>query len=119
MHMASPIGPETKGHAGGLYRNDPQWPKLPQCFLQSGTVFSAFAELTEYIHTPNSARASLVTETVKNFPAKRETLGSVLGLRRSPGEGKGNSLWYSCLENLWTEEPGGLQSRGLLRVGHD
>lgn len=48
MHMASPIGPETKEYAGGLYRNDPQWPKLPQCFLQSGTVFSVFAELTEY-----------------------------------------------------------------------
>ena len=26
---------------------------------------------------------------------------------------------YSCLENPWTEEPGRLQSMGLLRVGHD
>ena len=25
--------------------------------------------------------------------------GSIPGLRRSPGEGHGNSLWYSCLEN--------------------
>ena len=25
--------------------------------------------------------------------------GSILGLGRSPGEGKGNSLQYSCLEN--------------------
>ena len=28
-------------------------------------------------------------------------------------------LQYSCLENPWTEEPGGLQSMGSLRVGHD
>ena len=25
----------------------------------------------------------------------------------------------TCLEKLWTEEPGGLQSMGLQRVGHD
>ena len=28
-------------------------------------------------------------------------------------------LQYSCLENSWIEEPGGLQSVGLQRVGHD
>ena len=27
-------------------------------------------------------------------------LGSILGLGRSPGEGNGNPLQYSCLENL-------------------
>ena len=27
-------------------------------------------------------------------------LGSIPGLRRSPGGGHGNPLWYSCLENL-------------------
>ena len=32
--------------------------------------------------------------------------GSIPGLGRSPGEGNGNSLQYSCLENPWTEEPG-------------
>ena len=30
-----------------------------------------------------------------------------------------NPLQYSCLENPWTEEPGGLQSMGSERVGHD
>ena len=35
-------------------------------------------------------------------------LGSIPGLGRSPGEGNGNSLQYSCLDNPWTEEPGGL-----------
>ena len=37
----------------------------------------------------------------------------------SVGEGNGNPLQYSCLENPWTEEPGRLQSMGSLRVGHD
>ena len=30
------------------------------------------------------------------------------------GEGNGNPLQYSCLENPWTEEPGRLQSMGSL-----
>ena len=30
--------------------------------------------------------------------------GSVPGLGRSPGEGKGNPLWYSCLENSMDRE---------------
>ena len=39
-------------------------------------------------------------------------VGLIPGLGRSPGEGNGNPLQYSCLENTWTEEPGGLQSMG-------
>ena len=31
--------------------------------------------------------------------ANEEGMGSVLGLRSSPGEGNGNSLQYSCLGN--------------------
>ena len=39
--------------------------------------------------------------------------GLILGLRRSPGGGHGNPLWYSCLEKSpRTEEPGRLQSMG-------
>ena len=33
--------------------------------------------------------------------------------------GNGTPLQYSCLENPWTEETGGLQSMGSLRVWHD
>ena len=46
-------------------------------------------------------------------------LGSIPGLGRSPGGGNGNPLQYSYLEIAWTEEPGGLQSMWLQRVGHD
>ena len=46
-------------------------------------------------------------------------LGSIPGSGRSPGGGHGNPLRCSCLENPMTEEPGGLQSMGPQRVGHD
>ena len=36
---------------------------------------------------------------VKNLPANAGDPGLVPGLRRSPGEGNGNPLQYSCLEN--------------------
>ena len=38
-------------------------------------------------------------QTVKNLPATQETRGLILGSGRSPGEGNGNPLQYSCLEN--------------------
>ena len=43
--------------------------------------------------------ASLVAQLVKNPPASAGDLGSVPGLRRSPGGRNGNPLQYSCLEN--------------------
>ena len=46
-------------------------------------------------------------------------LGSILGSGRSLGRGNGNQLQHSCLEIPWTEEPGGLQSMGSQRVGHN
>ena len=36
---------------------------------------------------------------VKNPPVVQETPGLIPGLERSPGEGNGNPLQYSCLEN--------------------
>ena len=36
---------------------------------------------------------------VKNPPANAGIVGSIPGLGRSPGEGNGNPLQYSCLEN--------------------
>ena len=44
---------------------------------------------------------------------------SIPGSGRSPGEGNGNPLLYSCLGNPWTEGPGQLQSMGSQRVRHD
>ena len=36
---------------------------------------------------------------VKNLPASEADMDSIPGLERSPGEGNGNPLQNSCLEN--------------------
>ena len=59
---------------------------------------------------------------VKNLSPNAGDVGgldSIPGLGRSPGGGHGNPLQYSCLENPMEEEPGGLQSMGPQRVGHN
>ena len=45
---------------------------------------------------------NLVAQRVKNLPARAEDaghVGSIPGWGRSPGEGNGYPLQYSCLEN--------------------
>ena len=49
-------------------------------------------------------QASLVAQMVKNLPANTGDPGSIPGLGRSPGEGNGNPLQYSCLENSMSRE---------------
>ena len=44
---------------------------------------------------------------VKESACSAGDLGSIPGLGKSPGEGNGNPLQYSCLEIPWMEEPGG------------
>ena len=57
-----------------------------------------------------------LAQRVKNPPANAGDLGSISGLGRSPVEGNGNPLQYSCLENpidgeaWWTIVPGGAKS---------
>ena len=54
-----------------------------------------------------------VGSAVNNPPANAGAVGSIPELGRSPGEGNGNIIQYSCLGNPLTEEPGRLQSTGL------
>ena len=50
--------------------------------------------------TPSLPMTSLVAQTVKGrFACNAGDLGSIPGSERSPGEGNGNTLQYSCLEN--------------------
>ena len=64
-------------------------------------------------------RASLVAQSVKNLPAVQETWVRSLG-REDPLE-KEMATHSSILARKipQTEEPGGLQSMELQRVGHD
>ena len=68
-----------------------------------------------YYRRVDCSGASQVVLVVKNLPANAgdiKDLGSIPGLGRCPGGGHGNPL-------PWTEEPGGLQSMGSQRFGHN
>ena len=69
-----------------------------------------------------------LTQEGKGFPCGSDgkesacnagDLGSISGSGRSPGEGNGNPLQYSHLENFIDREACWLQSMGSQRVGHD
>ena len=62
---------------------------------------------------------SLVAQMVKNLSAMKDTLGSIPGLGRSPGEENGSPLQYSCLENSMDRGPGGLQSMESHSIRHN
>ena len=56
---------------------------------------------------------------VKNPPANSGDVDLIPGFRRSPGKEMATHSSLLAWEIPWTEEPGGLQSMGLQRVGHD
>ena len=59
---------------------------------------------------------------VKNLPANAgdaKDVGLIPGSGRSPGVGNGTPLYILAWEIPGAEEPGGLQSMGPHRVGHD
>ena len=56
---------------------------------------------------------------VKNPPAKPGDLGLILGSGKSPGGGNATHSSILAWEIPWAEEPGGLQSMKLQRVGHN
>ena len=51
------------------------------------------------IHSEISSNSHPGGSVVKNPPANAGGLSSIPGSGRSPGEGNGNPLQYSCLEN--------------------
>ena len=62
---------------------------------------------------------ALVAQTVKNLPAMWETWVQSLGWE-DPRRRAWQPIWvFLPGESPWTEEPGGLQSKGLQRVRYD
>ena len=55
--------------------------------------------LSENLNLYTAKETSLVAQTVKASAYNARDLGSIPGLGRSPGEGNGNPLQYSRLEN--------------------
>ena len=52
---------------------------------------------------------------IKNLPANSRDTGSIPGLRRTPGEGKGYPFHNLVWEITLTDELGGLQSRSVTK----
>ena len=58
-------------------------------------------------------------QMVKNLPAVQETQVQSLGQEDPLEKGMTTHFHILAWEIQWTEEPGGLQSMALPRVGHD
>ena len=63
--------------------------------------------------------ASLMAQTVKNLLAMQETWVRSLGWEDPLEKEMATHSSILAWRIPWTEEPGGLQSMGLQRVGHD
>ena len=64
-------------------------------------------------------KASLMSQMVKNLPAMWETPDQSLGWKDLLEKGMAIPSSILAWRIPWTQEPGGLQSMGLQRVGHD
>ena len=60
-----------------------------------------------------------MAQTVKNLPVMQETRVRSLGWEDPLEEGMATHSSILARRIPWTEEPGGLQSMGLQRVGHN
>ena len=90
----------------------------PFCFYSMGQSRSQSVFYHQELQWPHGIKGFPVGSDGKEFSSNAGDLGSILRSGRSPGERHCNPLQYSCLENPWTEEPGGLQSMGLPGVKH-
>ena len=64
-------------------------------------------------------RASLVAQRLKRLPAMRETWVRSLGQEDTLEKEIATQSSILAWRIPWTEEPGGLESMGSQRVGHD
>ena len=55
--------------------------------------------INQYLAPRSPSQYLLQDQTVNNLSAMQENPGLIPGSGRSPGEGNGNPLQYSCLEN--------------------
>ena len=95
--------------------------------IRSLALKTSYALSLEYAHPlplhslaqTNKTRASLVPQMVKNPPAMREIWVPSLHWEDSLEEGMATHSSILAWRIPWTEEPGGLWSRRLQRVGYN
>ena len=93
----------------------PQLPTLTKCWHPSNKIIILTTTSSGSCSLPSFPGGSDGKESVCNAG----DLGLIPGSRRSPGEGNGYPLQYSCLENPTDREAWWLHSIGSQRVGHD
>ena len=72
-----------------------------------------------FLHFELQHWASLVVQFAKNLPAMQETWVPSLGWEDPLEKGMATHSSILAWRIPWTEEPGGLQTMGSQRVGHD
>ena len=110
----SSLTPNQHGYSGNCNVSSSNHPLTIVNWLQGGTNTTH----------QNFGPGSLVGQSVKNSSPRQETamhenVGSIPGSGRSPGEGNGNPLQYSCLENSTDRGAWEAAVHGVTRVVHD
>ena len=108
---------DIRVHLFFLVWDTAQPPILPgHLWAGSGLVIISHAGFLHHIllfgHQSYGLKGKCYGSDGKESACKAGVVGPIPGWERSPGEGNGNPLQYSCLEIPWTEEPGGLKSMG-------
>ena len=88
---------------------------LPTKFRSKAWVLTLTIFFTPYC----SSRGFPVAQMAKNLPAIQETWVPSLGREDTLEKGVATHSSILAWRIPWSEEPGGLQSVGLQRVGHD
>ena len=94
------------------------WTDFPLCLFCFAS-FSVISHGHEYNYLPSTLEffwGFPGGSVVINPPANAGDAGLISGLGRCPGGRKGSILAWKI---PWTEDPGGLQSMGLQRVGYN
>ena len=105
---------QTHGHGKWRGEGEINAESNMETYITTGKVGSQW----EFVVSGNSNRGSFGGSESKESARNAGDPGSIPGLGRSPGEGNGNPLQYSCLENPMEGGAGGLQSMGSQRVRH-
>ena len=87
-------------------------------FITSITLFKYFSFFKESDHF-SFLVASLVAQMVKRLPTMHETRVRSLGQEDPLEKEMATDSSIHAWKIPWTEEPGGLQSMGSQRIGHD
>ena len=93
---------------------------IKQQLLRALTMLSGYSALSVdlFCHFLSGHWAAAAAQILKNLPAMWETRVQLLG-REDPRKEMATHSSILAWRILWTEKPGGLQSMGLQRVGHD